>query len=77
MRKLGLKVTPSAANFLLIHFPTTKGKTAAEADDFLSSRGLILRRVSSYHLPDCLRMTVGLEEPNRLVVKALAEFMGR
>ena len=77
VRKLGLKVTPSAANFLLIHFPRTKGKTAAEADDFLSSRGLILRRVSSYHLPDCLRMTVGLEEPNRLVVKALAEFMER
>jgi histidinol-phosphate aminotransferase len=77
VRKLGLKVTPSAANFILIHFPKTKGKTAAEADDFLASRGLILRRVSSYHLPDCLRLTVGLEEPNRLVVKALAEFMGR
>ena len=77
VRKLGLKVTPSAANFLLIHFPKTKGKTAAEADDFLTSRGLILRRVSSYHLPDCLRLTVGLEEPNRLVIKALAEFMER
>jgi histidinol-phosphate aminotransferase len=38
---------------------------------------LILRRVSSYHLPDALRMTVGTEEANRLVVKALAEFMGR
>ena len=29
VRKLGLTVTPSAANFLLIHFPKTKGKTAA------------------------------------------------
>ena len=26
--KLGLKVTPSVANFVLIHFPTTKGRTA-------------------------------------------------
>jgi histidinol-phosphate aminotransferase len=77
VRKLGLTVTPSAANFLLIHFPKTKGKTAAEADDFLTSRGLILRRVSAYHLPDALRMTVGTEEANRLAVKALAEFMGR
>ena len=53
VRKLGLTVTPSIANFLLIHFPKTKGNTAADADDFLTSRGLILRRVSSYHLPDC------------------------
>src|SRR4029078_2986156 len=66
VRKLGLKVTPSGANFLLIHFPSSKGKTAAGAAGFLTSRGLILRRVSSYHLPDCLRLTVGLEEPNRL-----------
>jgi histidinol-phosphate aminotransferase len=70
-------VTPSVANFLLIHFPRTKGKTAAEADAFLTSRGLILRRVTAYHLPDALRMTVGSEEANRLAVKTLAEFMGR
>jgi histidinol-phosphate aminotransferase len=75
--KLGLEVTPSVANFVLIHFPTTKGRTAEEADDFLTKRGLILRRVSSYHLPNCLRMTVGTEEANRLVVAALAEFMGQ
>ena len=30
--KLGLKVTPSVANFVLIHFPERKGKTAADAD---------------------------------------------
>jgi histidinol-phosphate aminotransferase len=75
--KLGLQVTPSVANFLLIHFPRSKGKTAADADAFLASRGLILRRVSAYHLPDALRMTVGSEEANRLAVKALAEFMER
>src|SRR5947209_4038366 len=37
--KLGLEVTPSAANFVLIHFPTTKGKTAQDADRFLTGRG--------------------------------------
>jgi len=75
--KLGLKVTPSVANFVLIHFPETKGRTAADADALLTSRGLILRRVSAYKLPNALRMTVGSEEANRLVVAALAEFMGR
>ena len=77
VRKLGLQVTPSVANFILIHFPRSNGKTAADADDFLTERGLITRRVSAYKLPDALRMTVGSEEANRLAVKALAEFMER
>jgi histidinol-phosphate aminotransferase len=77
IRKLGLEVTPSIANFVLIHFPETKGRTAEDADAFLMQRGLILRRVKAYKLPNALRMTVGSEEANRLVVAALAEFMGR
>ena len=74
--KLGLEVTPSVANFILIHFPKTKGRTSRDAEAFLTRRGLILREVSSYGLPDALRLTVGTEEANRLVVAALAEFMG-
>jgi histidinol-phosphate aminotransferase len=75
--KLGLQVTPSAANFVLIHFPETKGRTAKDADAFLTKRGLILRQVSVYKLPNALRMSVGTEEANRLVVRALKEFLGK
>jgi histidinol-phosphate aminotransferase len=75
--KLGLHVTPSAANFVLIHFPQGKGRTAAEANAFLMKRGLILRQVGAYKLPHALRMSVGTEEANRLVVKTLAEFLGK
>jgi histidinol-phosphate aminotransferase len=75
--KLGLNVTPSVANFILIHFPHTDGRTAAEADKLLTSRGLILRQVGAYGLPNALRMTVGTEEANRLTVATLAEFMGK
>jgi histidinol-phosphate aminotransferase len=74
--RLGLKVTPSVANFVLIHFPETKGRTAKEADAFLTKRGLVLRQVAAYKLPNALRMSVGTEEANKLVVKALAEFLG-
>jgi histidinol-phosphate aminotransferase len=74
--KLGLEVTPSVANFVLIHFPQTKGRTAKDADAFLTKRGLLLRQVRAYKLPNALRMTVGTEEANRLVVKALGEFLG-
>jgi histidinol-phosphate aminotransferase len=75
--RLGLEVTPSVANFLLIHFPLSKGRTAAEADAFLSARGLVLRQVAVYGLPHALRMSVGSEAANRLVVQALAEFLGK
>ncbi len=75
--KLGLKVTPSVGNFILIHFPLDKGKTADEADVFLTQRGLILRALKNYKLPHSLRMTIGTEEANRLVIEALKEFMGR
>jgi histidinol-phosphate aminotransferase len=74
--KLGLGVTPSVANFVLIHFPETRGRTAKEADAFLMARGLILRQTTAYKLPNALRMTVGSDEANRLVVEALADFLG-
>jgi histidinol-phosphate aminotransferase len=74
---LGLEVTPSAANFVLVRFPTTPGRTAAEAEAFLGRRGYIVRGVKSYGLPEHLRITIGLEAHNRAVIAALAEFMGQ
>src|SRR5262245_10666832 len=59
LTKLGLKVTPSVANFVLIHFVDTK--TATAANDFLMKRGLIVRQVGGYKLPNALRMTIGSE----------------
>ena len=72
---LGLNVTPSGANFILVEFPKTPGKTAAEAEVFLARHGLIVRGVANYGLPDALRITIGLEEHNRALVAALAEFL--
>lgn len=73
--KLGLRVTPSVGNFLLIHFPEDGSHSAAGADAWLSERGYILRRVAAYGFPNALRMTVGTEEANRGVVAALADFL--
>jgi histidinol-phosphate aminotransferase len=75
--KLGLKVTPSVANFVLIHFSQEKGRTADDADAFLTKRGLVLRALKNYKLPHALRLTVGTEEANRLVVAALRDFLGK
>ena len=73
---LGLDVVPSQANFVLVGFPGTPGRNAADAEAFLARHGLIVRGVANYGLPDHLRITIGLEEHNRAVVDALSEFVG-
>ena len=74
IRKTGLRVDDSAANFVLIHFP--KGEKNCEAADaFLNQGGVIVRAVASYGLPDCLRMTIGTEEENRAAVDLIQKFM--
>ena len=73
---LGLEVTPSATNFVVIRFPETPGRTALDAEHFLAQRGWLVRALISYGMPDRIRINVGLEDHNRAVVEALAEFMG-
>lgn len=75
LTKLGLRVTPSVGNFVLIHFPEDQKHSAAAADDYLSARGYMLRRVSGYGFPNALRMSIGTEEANRGVVAALTTFL--
>jgi histidinol-phosphate aminotransferase len=72
---LGLRVTPSVGNFLLVHFPGDGRHSAEAADAYLTQHGYILRRVAAYGFPNALRLTVGTEEANRGVVGALADFL--
>ncbi|MBF0335172.1 MAG: histidinol-phosphate transaminase [Alphaproteobacteria bacterium] len=73
---LGLTVVPSVGNFILVRFPATAGRDAKAADAFLRARGIIVRGMGGYGLPDSLRITVGREDENLAVVQALAEFLG-
>lgn len=75
LRALGLTVTPSVANFVLVHFPDEDGRRAADADTWLTSRGYVLRRVEAYGFANALRMTIGSEEANLGVIAALKEFL--
>ncbi len=75
-RGMGLGVTPSVGNFLLIDFEES-GKPAAEAEQYLAGKGLLLRAVAGYGLPTCLRMTIGRDDENHAVIEALREFLGK
>lgn len=70
---LGLKTYPSIANFVLVEFKDAAQSVGANA--FLAERGLIVRDVVAYGLPNCLRISVGLEEDNKAVIQALAGFL--
>ncbi|MEP3045414.1 MAG: histidinol-phosphate transaminase [Roseibium sp.] len=77
LEKLGLKVTPSVCNFVLVHFPDEAGKRASDADAYLLERGCVLRLVGNYGLPNAIRMSIGSEEANRTVVAHLEDFLGQ
>jgi len=76
LRGLGLEVGDSVCNFLLVRFPREAGRDAECADTFLKQRGIITRRMGSYKLPECLRITIGREDEMQTLVDALRNFVG-
>ena len=73
---LGLEVPSQVGNFLLVRFPST-AKSAHSTNEFLKSRGLIVRGLDSYGLPNYMRITIGREEEMQALLSALKEFHGR
>lgn len=69
----GIKVWPSEGNFLLADFGSPA--KAKGADDALKARGLIVRAMGGYGLPQCLRITIGTAEECTMVIEALTAFM--
>ncbi len=77
LEAIGLSVTPSVGNFLLVHFPDADGRRADDADAFLLEHGLVTRKVGAYKLPNALRITIGSDEANTALIDTLTRFMAR
>lgn len=71
LRRLGCEVWPSEANFLMFRLPD--GHDAKGCFEGLLARGVIIRPLTSYGLPQHLRVSVGTPEENAAFLKALAE----
>jgi histidinol-phosphate aminotransferase len=63
---MGLSFVPSAANFVLVH--VGNGDAVFKA---LLRRGLIVRAMRSYKLPEWIRVSVGTMEQNRAFIQNL------
>ena len=62
---LGLFYLPSQANFVLVRI----GEHAPAVADALLRRGVIVREMTSYGLPEFLRISVGLDAENARFIK--------
>ena len=75
LKSLGFNVTPSDCNFLLIEPSSNLNFNADAIYKFLCSKGLIVREMKEYNLSNYLRITIGTEEANKLVISSLEELL--
>ncbi len=69
LTRLGLEPVPSEANFILTRFPSPEA--AAAAHGALLQNGILVRPTTSFGLPDCLRISVGLQNELEKTVQVL------
>jgi len=70
LESLGLRVTPSQGNFVLVGFPDP-ARPAAHAAQALRGQGIAVRRFASPAFDACLRITIGPEPDLRRCLAAL------
>ncbi|HVE49360.1 MAG TPA: histidinol-phosphate transaminase [Casimicrobiaceae bacterium] len=69
---LDVRFVPSHGNFLLVDVGD-----GARANQELLQRGVIVRPVANYGLPEYVRVTIGLPDENTRFLDALAEALGK
>ena len=71
LEQKGYAVVPSETNFVLVKF----GADVPKVNAFLASRGLIVREVGGYGLPEYLRISIGTTEENGILIDALNDYV--
>lgn len=74
LTEMGCTVYPSRANFLM--FTPPAGHPALELYEALLRRGVIVRALKSYEMPQNIRVSVGSPEENKIFLKATREILG-
>jgi histidinol-phosphate aminotransferase len=73
-KQLGLRFLPSAGNFVLVKVGEDGG-AGARINLELLKRGIIVRPVGNYGLPEWLRISIGLPEENAAFIHALRDIL--
>jgi histidinol-phosphate aminotransferase len=72
---MGCRVYPSEANFLMFQLPPGCALSVTEVFETLLTKGLIIRPLASYGLPNHLRVSVGNTGENALFIALLKELL--
>ncbi|MBI2346945.1 MAG: histidinol-phosphate transaminase [Deltaproteobacteria bacterium] len=70
LARMGVRYVPSAANFVMAVFPDQT--TAETIHKGLLARGVIVRSLHAFGLPEAIRITIGLPEENVQCMDAIA-----
>jgi len=71
LAEMGLRYLPSVGNFLCVDM----GRPGLEIFEALLRRGVTVRPVANYGLPNFLRITIGTERENRKLIETLREVL--
>lgn len=74
LRAMGCEVQPSMSNFIMFR-PPVGAADAATIHAGLLRRGIIIRALKSYHLPEWLRVSMGTDEENELFLRYVRELL--
>jgi len=69
LEEIGMQVVPSEANFLMTVLPSEQ--EAARIFEELLAQGVVVRPLKAFGLPNCLRISTGTDEDNRLCIEAM------
>ena len=75
LQSLNLEFQPSITNFLLIKFPSDIEYNAENAEHYLASKGILVRGMKVYGLPNYLRVSIGTQDENFEFVNELKTFL--
>jgi histidinol-phosphate aminotransferase len=70
-KDLGLEWIPSSGNFVSVEFP----QPGLPIYDALLRKGVIVRPVANYEMPNHLRVSIGTEHENQIFIDALREVL--
>jgi histidinol-phosphate aminotransferase len=72
LENLGFEVLPSKANFVLAHHPENAADTLANS---LRDKGIIVRYFAKPRIDQYLRITIGTERQNKLLINSLEQIL--
>ena len=75
LQSLNLDFQPSITNFLMIRFPSNSKHNAQNAENYLASKGILVRSMQVYGLSNYIRVSIGNEKENLIFIDELKAFL--